>query len=75
MHAEPDSHLRITLCDSDTGEFYKSPGGWVSNPEEATAFASQTHALEERERIQKPRLELLIVDEKKRLRYGLRLWK
>lgn len=34
----PDLNLRILLLNSETGEYYKRPDKWVSNPEEATIF-------------------------------------
>lgn len=66
---------RIFLLDSETGEYYKSPDRWVLETAEATTFENEKQALAQRERIARPKLELLVTDDKGQPRFGVRLWK
>ena len=65
---------RIFLRDSETGEFYKNPDAWVSNPGEATTFETHEEARRRRSSIARAKLELLVLDERGQPRSGFRLW-
>lgn len=73
MQADSDSNLRVFLRNS--GEFYRKPDQWVPKAEQATVFETRGRALEERERIPKPKLELIVLDNREMPHFGLRLWK
>ena len=64
----------ILLRDSDTGEFYQHPGKWVTNPDDATAFATHDRAIQTRAQIPKAKVELFVTDEQGRPHMGIRLW-
>ena len=66
---------QIFLVDSETGEYYKSPDRWVSDTAEATAFENESQALAQRNQIARPKLELLVTNERGQPRFGVRLWK
>ena len=68
------SSSRITLRDSETGEFYLHPNTWTPNPDEATIFTSWDDAIARRVSLTKPKLELFVTDDRGRTCLGLRLW-
>lgn len=65
---------RIFLRNSETGEFFKSPDAWVSNPDEATTFQTREQALRQRETVSEPKIDMLTLDDRGRPLFGLRLW-
>ena len=69
------STTRIFLRDSETGEFYQGHGRWVANPEDAAIFETQSRAIEMRAQLPKEKIEMLVIDERGRVRMGINLWK
>jgi hypothetical protein len=65
----------MLLRDSDTGKFYHQPGGWVADWNEATDFEVPLRALEERKRVARENMELLVADDTGRAVCEVRLWK